>query len=172
MVVEKLLLNSPVDGGNVLVRRSVENGVETLIAFSKLKNTSAAWMKVMAGRRARERSVAERLVAGSPSPIIAAVVIVVVVVVRTSLPTAMQVMLQVAAKGSTFSFTHVVAVSLLCAIVISSEFKTPTMSWMLVPWNACSTAGLVSKMRTCVIPCSFNNSTACVGVGRLSPSVP
>jgi CxxC motif-containing protein len=42
MVVEKLLLNSPVDGGNVLVRRSVENGVETLIAFSKLKNTSAA----------------------------------------------------------------------------------------------------------------------------------
>jgi CxxC motif-containing protein len=40
--VEKLLLNTPVDGGKVLVRRSVENGVETLIMLSKPKETSAA----------------------------------------------------------------------------------------------------------------------------------
>lgn len=85
MAMEKLLLKVPVEGGNVLVRRSVDWGVDTLIMLSKPNETSAVCRNSMAGT-----SNAPRV--GSA--------------VRTSLPTAMHVMLHVDANGTMRSFTH------------------------------------------------------------------
>lgn len=120
-------LKAPFEGGNVDMRRSMLQGDETLIFVSRRLAVSAAWMLAMAGTRTGHRVMS---------------------VVRVSDPTAMAVMLAMAAMaGRMVDVTHCVAAAGLSPSVRRSSFGTPTVTEMLFEVddeNACRTVGLAS----------------------------
>lgn len=123
----KVELKAPFEGGNVDIRRSVLQGDETLIFESRRLAVSAAWMLVMAGTSTGHRVMS---------------------LVRVSDPTAMAVMLAMAAMaGRMVDVTHCVAAAGLSPRVRSSSFGTPTATEILSEVddeNACKIVGLVS----------------------------
>lgn len=94
------------------------------------------------------------------------------IVERTSLPTAMAVMLVEGTKAAIFLLTQAAAAAGDCPILKTSSFVTLTITSISVSESALRRWLSASKRRTLVIWWDLRIATTCSGDGRFKRSVP